>query len=160
SRLLRVGAAETFATVILPNLLSALESRGLFLETSVTVDLSVQLEKLLLDRAIDIAFLAQPRVHDRISIVPLWSVEHVWVVGKDCPFEGQIATPEALVDMPIYTTSCPSGLFTSMLVWFGAQGLKPRRLTTCNPITMIARLASAGGGAGLIPREMVSSCGR
>lgn len=160
SRLLRIGAAETFAAVILPGLLSAMERKHPALQTTVTVELSMQLEKMLLEREIDIAFLAQPRVQDKITIVPLWSVEHVWVVGKDCPLEGQIATPEALVDMPIYATSCPSGLFTSMLVWFGGQGLKPRRVTTCNPITMIAWLASAGGGAGLIPREMVAACGR
>ncbi|UZF95776.1 LysR family transcriptional regulator [Bosea sp. NBC_00550] len=157
--LLRIGAADSFAALILPDLLAALAARHAALQVDVTVDFSTRLEQLLLDRSIDIAFLSQPRAHEGITIVPLWLIDLVWVIGKDLPFDGDVATPENLVDLPIFTNSSPSGLFTTIQMWFGTKGLKPHRMNTCNPLTVIARLANAGTGAALIPREMIRVSG-
>jgi DNA-binding transcriptional LysR family regulator len=157
--LLRIGAADSFAAMILPDLLAALAARHTALQVDVTVDFSTRLEQLLLDRSIDIAFLSQPRAHEGITIVPLWLIDLVWVVGKSLPFDGEVATPENLVDLPIFTNSSPSGLFTTIQMWFGTKGLKPHRMNTCNPLTVIARLANAGTGAALIPREMIRVSG-
>jgi DNA-binding transcriptional LysR family regulator len=114
---------------------------------------------LLLDRSIDIAFLSQPRVHERITIAPLWLIDLVWVIGRDLDYDGDIATPEKLVDLPIFTNSPPSGLFTTIQMWFGTRDLKPTRMNTCNPLTVIARLANAGTGAAMLPREMLRVSG-
>ena len=157
--LLRIGAADSFAALILPDLLASLATRRPSLQVDVTVDFSLRLEQLLLDRSIDIAFLSQPRVHERITIAPLWLIDLVWVVGKSLDFDGDIATPEKLVDLPIFTNSPPSGLFTTIQMWFGTHGLKPNRLNTCNPLTVIARLANAGTGAAMLPREMLRLSG-
>ncbi len=157
--LLRIGAADSFAALILPDLLAALAARHSALQVDVTVDFSTRLEQSLLDRSIDIAFLSQPRAHMGITVVPLWLIDLVWVVGRELPFSGDVATPENLVDLPIFTNSSPSGLFTTIQLWFGAKGLKPRRMNTCNPLTVIARLANAGTGAALIPREMIKVSG-
>ncbi|KUL94545.1 hypothetical protein DK26_16520 [Bosea sp. WAO] len=157
--LLRIGAADSFAAAILPDLLAHLARRHAELQVDVTVDFSTRLEQLLLDRSIDIAFLSQPRAHEGVTIVPLWLIDLVWVVGEGLPFAGDVATPENLVDLPIFTNSSPSGLFTTIQMWFGAHGLKPRRLNTCNPLTVIARLANAGTGAAMIPREMIHLSG-
>ncbi|MBT9288603.1 LysR family transcriptional regulator [Hyphomicrobiaceae bacterium 22] len=156
---LRIGAADSFAARILPNLLAALALRHPGLQVDVTVDFSTRLEQLLLDRAIDIAFLSQPRVHERITIAPLWPIDLVWVIGERMKFEGETATPESLVGLPIFTNGPPSGLFTTIHLWFAAHGLRPQRLNTCNPLTVIARLASAGTGAALLPREMIELSG-
>lgn len=157
--LLRIGAADSFAAMILPDLLAALAARHSSMQVDVTVDFSTRLEQLLLDRSIDIAFLSQPRAHEGITIVPLWLIDLVWVVGKTLPFNDDVATPENLVDLPIFTNSSPSGLFTTIQMWFGTKGLKPHRMNTCNPLTVIARLANAGTGAALIPREMIRVSG-
>ncbi|MEZ2410420.1 LysR family transcriptional regulator [Bosea sp. RCC_152_1] len=157
--LLRIGAADSFAALILPDLLAALAARHASLQVDVTVDFSTRLEQLLFDRSIDIAFLSQPRAHEGVTIVPLWLIDLVWVIGRDLPFEGDVATPENLVDLPIFTNSSPSGLFTTIQMWFGTKGLKPHRMNTCNPLTVIARLANAGTGAALIPREMIRVSG-
>jgi DNA-binding transcriptional LysR family regulator len=158
-RLLRIGAAESFAALILPDLLAALEVRHPSWQVNIKVDVSTRLEAALLDRTVDIAFLAQPRVHDGISIVPLWSVDSVWAMGKDCLLKEEIVTPEVLVNVPVFTTPPPSGLFTNMMAWFGAHGVKPGRVVTCDTIAVIARLASSRGGAALIPQSMVTSFG-
>jgi len=157
--LLRIGAADSFAAAVLPELLAVLAARHPTLQVDVTVDFSTRLERLLLDKAIDIAFLSQPRAYEGITIVPLWQIDLVWVIGKSLPFDGEVATPENLVDLPIFTNASPSGLFTTIQTWFGAHGLKPRRLNSCNPLTVIARLANAGTGAALLPREMIRLSG-
>jgi DNA-binding transcriptional LysR family regulator len=157
--LLRIGAADSFAARILPELLTSLARRQPELQVDVTVDFSTKLEQLLLDRSIDIAFLSQPRAHSGVTIVPLWLIDLVWVISDTLPFDGNVATPENLVDLPIFTNSSPSGLFTTIQMWFGTRGLTPHRLNTCNPLTVIARLASAGTGAAMIPREMVRMAG-
>ncbi|CAH1656625.1 LysR family transcriptional regulator [Chelatococcus asaccharovorans] len=157
--LLRIGAADSFAARILPDLLAAIAARHPSLQVDVTVDFSTRLEQLLLDRAIDIAFLSQPRAHEKIVITPLWQIDLVWVVGRHLAFDGDVATPEKLVGLPIFTNSPPSGLFTTIQMWFGTRGLKPLRLNTCNPLTVIARLANAGTGAALLPREILSFSG-
>jgi DNA-binding transcriptional LysR family regulator len=157
--LLRIGAADSFAARVLPDLLASLASRHAELQVDVIVDFSTRLEQLLLDRSIDIAFLSQPRVHEGITIAPLWLIDLVWVIGETMPFAGDVATPENLVDLPIFTNSSPSGLFTTIQMWFGTRGLKPHRLNTCNPLTVIARLANAGTGAAMIPREMIGLSG-
>lgn len=158
-RLLRLGAADSFAALILPDLLAALAKRHSDLQVDVTVDFSTKLERALLDRAIDIAFLSQPRAQDRVSVVPLWPIELVWVIGENMPFQGDVATPENLVALPIFTNGPASGLFTTIQTWFGTRGLRPLRLNTCNPLTVIARLASAGTGAALLPRELLGPAG-
>lgn len=158
-RLLRIGAADSFAARILPDLLASLAARHVELQVDVTVDFSTRLEQLLLDRSIDIAFLSQPRAHEGVTIVPLWLIDLVWVIGETLPFDGDVASPKNLVDLPIFTNSSPSGLFTTIQLWFGSRGLKPLRLNTCNPLTVIARLASAGTGAAMIPREMINLSG-
>jgi DNA-binding transcriptional LysR family regulator len=157
--LLRIGAADSFAARILPNLLATLAEQQPLLQIDVTVDFSMRLEKMLYDRAIDIAFLSQPRTNDRVVVTPLWDLDLVWVIGKQLPFEGSIATPENLVHLPIFTNASPSGLFTTIQTWFGSRGLKPQRLNTCNPLTVIARLANAGTGAALLPREILDLSG-
>jgi DNA-binding transcriptional LysR family regulator len=155
--LLRIGAADSFADRVLPKLLATLAKRHPFLQIDVTVDFSSRLEKMLFDRGIDVAFLSQPRLRARTIVVPLWQLDLVWVVGRSLPFEGDLATPENLADLPIFTNSSPSGLFTSIQTWFGMRGVKPRRINTCNPLTVIARLASVGTGAALLPRELLDN---
>jgi DNA-binding transcriptional LysR family regulator len=160
SGLLRIGAADTFAASPLPQLLDALAVKYPKLQVDVTVDFSTKLEQLLLDKSIDIAFLSQPRSHEGLMIAPLWDIDLVWVIGGKLPYADDIATPEKLVDLPIFTNGSPSGLFTTIQTWFAERGLKPRRINTCNPLTVIARLTSAGTGTALLPREIIELSGR
>lgn len=153
--MLRIGAAETFAIRILPDLLAQLACEREDLQVTVTVDLSTQLERMLLEHAIDIAFLADPRASERIRIIPLWEVEYVWVVAQSLKVKGDLATPEALAELALFTNGLPSPLHTTLLFWFGLRGIVPRRVNTCNTLPVIALLAGAGTGAALIPREMI-----
>jgi DNA-binding transcriptional LysR family regulator len=157
--LLRIGAGDTFAMRILPDLLAELASSHPALKITATVDLSIRLEQLLLERAIDIAFLSDPRVNEGIRVVPIWSVDFAWVIGKSLAFEGSLATPENLEHLPIFTNGLPSSLHTTMQFWFGLRGLTPRHINICNNLPVIARLANAGTGAALVPRDILELCG-
>ena len=59
---------------------------------------------------------------------------------------------------PSSPTPAPSHLFTSIRRWFAQAGLQPRRINTCNPLHVIARLASAGTGAALLPLDVIEDC--
>jgi DNA-binding transcriptional LysR family regulator len=157
--LLRIGAADTFAMRILPGLLAELATTHPALSTTVTVDLSTKLERLLLERAIDIAFLSDPRASEGIRVVPIWSVDFTWVIGRSLDYDGRVATPEKLENLPIFSNGLPSSLHTTMLFWFGLRGVVPRHINICNNLPVMARLANSGTGAALIPRDMIELCG-
>jgi DNA-binding transcriptional LysR family regulator len=156
---LRIGAADVFALRILPDLLAELASNHPALTITVTVDVGTKLERLLSERAIDIAFTSDPRVIQGVRVVPVWSVDFVWVIGQSLAFEGNLATPEKLENLPIFTNGLPSSLNSTMQFWFGLRGITPRHINVCNNLPVIARLANAGTGAALLPRDIIDLCG-
>ena len=155
---IRIGAADSFAARVLPALLERLARLHPALQVDVTVEASVGLHALLLDGKVDIAFLSQPTAHAGLRVMPLWSLPLVWAVGRRLGFDSPVATPASMVDLPIFTNPAPSNLFTSIQCWFGAAGLQPRRINTCGPLHVIARLASAGTGAALLPIDVIEDC--
>jgi len=152
---IRIGAADSFAARVLPALLARLARLHPALQVDVTVEPSTRLAALLQDGQIDIAFLSQPTAQAGLRLMPLWSIPLVWAVGRRLGYDSPTATPAAMVDLPIFTNPAPSNLFTSIQSWFGAAGLQPRRINTCGPLHIIARLASAGTGAALLPIEVI-----
>lgn len=156
--LIRIGAADSFASRVLPVLLDRLARQHPSLQIDVTVESSTRLEGLLLERQVDIAFLSQPRVHAGLRVAPLWPIPLVWVVGRRLGFPGTTVTPADMASLPIFTNPAPSHLFTTIQCWFATAGLQPRRVNTCNPLHVIARLTSAGTGAALLPMEVIEDC--
>ena len=156
--LVRIGAADTFAARVLPLLLDRLDRSHPSLQIDVTVEGSTRLEALLLDGQIDIAFLSEPNAHAGLHLVPLWPIPLVWAVGRRLGLAGPAVTPAELAGLPIFTNPAPSHLFTSIRRWFAQAGLQPRRINTCNPLHVIARLASAGTGAALLPLDVIEDC--
>ena len=155
-RMLRIGAADSFATVALPLLLAEVARRDPALQADVTVDFSARLESLLLEGKLDLAFISDPRAPTRLALTPLWNIDLVWAVGEGFAFEGDAISPEDLVDLPIFTNPSPSNLYVTIQRWFATRGLRPQRLNTCGPLHILGLLASAGTGAALLPRELVS----
>jgi DNA-binding transcriptional LysR family regulator len=155
-RSIRIGAADSFATIALPRLLGELARRDPALQAEVTVDFSSRLEALLLDGKIDLAFISDPRAPNELSLTPLWDIELVWVVGAGFPFQGDRIAPEDLVDQPVFTNPAPSNLYLSIQRWFALRGLRPERLNTCGPLHILMLLAGAGTGGALLPRELAT----
>ncbi len=150
----RIGAAETYATLSLPALLAELGRREPLLRTEITVDLSARLETMLLDGELDVAFIATPHAPQPLVLHPLLDIHLVWAVGPALPAEAATISPKSLVDRPIFTNPMPSNLYLAIQRWFAEHGLKPERLSTCVPISILILLAVAGNGAALVPVDL------
>lgn len=150
----RIGAAETYATLSLPALLAELGRREPLLRTEITVDLSARLETMLLDGELDVAFIATPHAPQPLALHPLLDIHLVWAVGPAFPAEAATISPKSLVDRPIFTNPMPSNLYLAIQRWFAEHGLKPERLSTCVPISILILLAVAGNGAALVPVDL------
>jgi len=127
------------------------------LQIDVTVVGSTRLKALLPDSHGYTALLSQPTAHADLRLVPLWPILLVWAVGRMLGFIGKV-TPSAMAGLPIFAKPAPSNLYTRIQHWFVKAGLRPHRMNTCNPLHVIARLASATNGAAPRPREVIDDC--
>ncbi|MEJ8475703.1 LysR family transcriptional regulator [Roseibium algae] len=93
STLLRLGVAETVAQTWLPDFLSHLHSVYPKLRIEVSVDISVHLRELLLDRSLDLAILMGPISEFSVDNVELPPFELNWYRPIDLPDPDLSTTP-------------------------------------------------------------------
>lgn len=153
---IRLGAADTFALVCLPALFARLEVRAPALQIALDIDYSVNLDKKLHDEQLDIAFLTTPLAGPDVDLERLVPIDLVWVASPRFGLEPGILAPADLASIPIITNPEPSNLYTTTLTWFSDAGIKPARLSTCNSLLHIQRLAASGVGAALLPISILS----
>ncbi len=151
-----LGAADTFALVCLPSLLTRLEVRAPALQIALDIDYSVNLDRKLHDGELDIAFLTSPTAGPDVLLERLVPIELVWVASPRFGLDPSALSPADLASVPIITNPEPSNLFTTTMAWFSEAGIKPTRLSTCNSLLHIERLAASGVGAALLPLSILS----
>lgn len=152
---LRFGVADTFATTCLPQLLVAIGERYPALRVDVSVDYSAALDAGLQRGDLDLAVLTAPRITEAVIAEPLVELALRWVAPPALLAGRRLLRPVDLVDVPIITNPSPSHLFTSVRAWFATAGVAPRRLNTCNSLTIMARLAAGGAAISLMPPAIV-----
>lgn len=153
--LLRVGATDTFAMIHLAELLLAVEEDHPMLQVEVTVDYSTRLEAMLLDKALDLAFMTNPASQPEIRTVALGTVALSWFASPRLALEAPAVEPRHLASIPVITNPPPSHLYTSVESWFASAGLKAARISTCNPLHIMTRLTAAGVGVALLPPSIL-----
>jgi DNA-binding transcriptional LysR family regulator len=152
---IRLGAADSFALTCLPNLLARLEDRFPRLKVALDIDYSFNLNRKLQAGELDIAFLTSPSAGPEVVIEPLTPISLVWVASPRLSLPERTLTPSDLYDLPLITNPEPSNLYSTALDWFGDAGLEPARLSTCNSLTHMLRLAVAGVGVSLLPSAIL-----
>jgi len=60
-------------------------------------------------------------------------------------------TPADLAEFDVLTDPQPSDLMLLVQSWFESAGCHPARISTCNSLSVILRLAAAGAGVALLP---------
>jgi DNA-binding transcriptional LysR family regulator len=154
---LRIGAADTFALTCLPDLLADLEQRHPSLEVEVTIDYSWNLGRLLESRALDLAFMTEPGPLEGVAATALGRVELGWVASPRMALpEGQLRARD-LQARQIITNPPPSHLHASIMAWFREAELTPSRLSTCNSLSVMARLTVAGFGVAALPLNILTA---
>jgi DNA-binding transcriptional LysR family regulator len=160
--LLRIGATDVFAMIHLSELLSLLESEHPKLRVQVTVDFSTRLERKLDEGEVDIAIMTRPHASASYFVQPLADVELAWFAAADSRFDRGELTPADLVDAQIISNPPPSHLHTTILEWFRCADRMPARISTCNPLLVMARLVASNFGVALLPTALlrVEPCSR
>lgn len=147
---LRLGTSDGFAMVCLGDVLKALKSSHPELRIAVTVGNSRALEQRLREGELDLAILSDSQQARDLRMQLLGEQEIAWVGSPhlDLP---PAPTPRDLLGQQIFTNPPPSHLFSVLMDWFGACGLMPPPLSSCDSVAVILSLVAAGAGISILP---------
>lgn len=150
----RIGFAEGFAMVCLAPVLKALRSEYPLLRPELVVSTSSELEKNLIDRRLDLAFLANPIGHPSLQLQSLGTQATVWAASPSWELPSRVR-PVDLQACPIITNPPPSAMYRQISDWFATAGLEPAHLIICTSVASVAHLVSEGAAIGLLPQKMI-----
>ncbi|MBI3707213.1 MAG: LysR family transcriptional regulator [Proteobacteria bacterium] len=148
---IRLGVADSFALTCLPDLLLQIEKHHPEAQIEVVVDFSANLDAALQRGTLDIAMLTAPTPSPVIHVEKLIDLPLKWVASPRLGLPDRILTPADLRAYPIITNPSPSHLFGTIRGWFAKGRAEPKRLNTCNSLTIMIQLAAAGFGVSLLP---------
>jgi DNA-binding transcriptional LysR family regulator len=154
--LLRLGSADMFAMTSLPAILRRLEALFPRLKIELTVDHSVMLNQLLASGQLDVGFLNNPKPTKNIAIEKLSTLEVAWVSGAPQHIGKKILEPSDFAGRTIYSPPRPSPLSEMIVNWFAEANQKLPPVSTCNNISVIARLLANGNGMGTLPVNVIA----
>lgn len=151
---LRLGVPATFAHACMTELLLRLEQRYPDLKTSVRVNDSGTMLKMLEDEELDVAILVAPIMSTRIRQQGIGHTEFAWI-GSAGPRAPRALRPSDLAQMHMMLTAPPSRLLRTVMDWFAAAGVTPNRVSTCNDIGVAVEAIAKGVAVGVLPLSVV-----
>lgn len=150
---IKLGFAEGFAMICLPQIVSRLHSTYPELQPELMVATSAEVEPELHALRLDLAFLVHPTEHDQFKLVPLGTQETCWIASTsfDLP---PIVRPQDIATHSIISNPVGSINYQQMIGWFASAGLTPNRIDFCNSVSMLADLVNKGVGLGIYPNKL------
>lgn len=152
---LRMGAADTFALTCLSPLVAQIEHRFPTLRVDLQIDYSFNLNRALQKGELDIAFLSAPVDEAGVRAEHLVRLPLAWVASPRLGLPNRVLEPRDLLGMAIICNPQPSHLYRAVHEWFAAADCVPERITTCNSLTIMARLATVGYGVAILPTSVL-----
>lgn len=148
---LRLGTSDMFAMTCLPEIIGTLEEKFPRLKIELTVNNSVALADMLNRKQLDLAFLAESRLHLHVRTEPLGLADIAWLGSANKKLRVRTLRPQALSDTAVLTMPAPSPLNEILMNWY-AEGKAPAPvLSTCNNMSVIARLIGRGLAMSILP---------
>lgn len=152
---LRLGATDSFAQLCIAELMTRLERSYPELKLSVCVDDSASLGRQLQAREIDIAVISEPTLPATIRQEVIgWNVM-AWVASRSMRLPRGKLDAAALAQQHLVLNAPPSRLHGTVMRWFAEEGVSPSRVSTCNNLSVMIRLALGGRGIGIVPLAIV-----
>jgi len=155
SGLLRLGVSETIAHSWLSSFLKRFKSEVPDVTVELTVDVSTVLTKLLLDGALDIAFLLGPLPNPGISNSHLSTVPLVWVASPGLGLGKRQLPLSALSAWPIITYPRNTIPYNEITQEFSNSCDKPVQTYTSSSLVACRRLVIEGVGISALPAAVV-----
>jgi DNA-binding transcriptional LysR family regulator len=156
----RLGTAETLVHTLLGNLIRRLHQDYPGVTPEITVDISPDLQSMLLNGELDVALLLGPLNEPRVRNVALRDYELVWVASPDLPIgtgangTGRLSLAD-LVRWPILCYPRRTLPHAQLAELFNSPDLPPARLFANSSLASIVRMAADGIGIGILPRAVV-----
>lgn len=153
---IRIGVSETFAQICLSECIKYLSKSFPNLELDIVVGTSFALEKMVLNRDLDLAFVINPIGDSKLAIIQLGIQEACWSSSPNLKFK-KIITPSQLTHVPIILTPHPSPMYQQVMSWFRQAGVEPSRIRRCTSVTLAVELVRAGIGVGFLPNRLIQT---
>ncbi len=154
---LRLGVVDSIALTWLPELLARIRATIPKLDIELEVHQTFPLLDQLAQRNIDLAIVAGPITNPQFAVTYLHEHEQRWFSARRLTRKGGAAlTPHDLAEIPILTYTHGSHQHQTILRWFHAAGVAPRRMSICSSLATIVRLAASGLGICLQTPQVVA----
>jgi DNA-binding transcriptional LysR family regulator len=155
----RLGANHGAASSWLPALLRSVYQRLPGIEVELVVELSDRLHDLLRAGKLDVAFVLGRIDDNALGYSRLYDVELEWAVSRRHGAIGSL-TPAQAARFPVLTDAEGSPIHRSVLGWFRAANVKPRRIDICSgPIDRL-NLALDGDWITVVPTSVFNAYAR
>ncbi|QKD19632.1 LysR family transcriptional regulator [Mesorhizobium sp. NZP2077] len=153
SRHLRLGVTEMCALSWLPRLVSAIQDEYPTVSLEPEVDMSRNLYDRLLEDTIDIIVIPEAFSDPEITSVRIAEVSNVWTARP-----GMIKTRRALdfgklAEYTILAQGSRSGSSLLINKWLRANGIAFQRTISCDSLTAVIGLVTAGIGVSYLPQQ-------
>ncbi len=152
---LRLGVTEMIVHTWLREYLRALKDRFPNLTVELTVDLSVNLEKGLGDRTIDLALQNEPFNRMTTGARDLGAYPLIWVAAPQLGLTGRVDI-DMLARHPILTHARNTRLFEEVAAHFAARRDLSARLVPSSHLDACLHMAVDGMGIAALPAVMVA----
>lgn len=149
--LLRLGLNESFGLISLTPLLERLEKQYPTLQVSVQVGDTDKVSRLINEQELDVAVIPEASVADHVKREPLGVNELGWFAAASFATPDGTLSPADLYQSHIVITPPPARLYATAMQWFTQAGVVPRRLSTCNSLSVTIRSIVDGLAIGLVP---------
>ncbi len=156
ARTLRLGAGNTLATYILPDLLARLRWERPDVMVQITVGNTDQLLEAVLDTRVEMALVGSPIEDDRLAIHPFLEDELVLIAPPDGPWQMQTSiTILRLREETLFMREPGSALQAAVQALLGEHKVQPAHMITLGNLEAIKRSVEAGLGVAIVPKIAV-----
>jgi DNA-binding transcriptional LysR family regulator len=157
ARRLRLGVTEMSALSWLPDLVTAIRAAHPMLTLEPEVDMGRNLYDRLVEGTIDLIVIPDAFSDPEVTSVRLANVSNVWTARPGLIRSRRALDYQQLAEHTILTQGGRSG--SSLLVnkWLRANGVAFKRVITCDSLTALIGLVSAGVGVSYLPRHCFQS---
>ena len=152
---LKLGVTEMVANTWLRDFLRRLKEHYPQITVELTVDASVNIEKELIERSIDLALQNEPFMHRTSGNVDLGTYPIIWVAAPELGLHlAKLITLEQIGAHPILTHSRNTRLYEDINYHF-TQHSPGIRIVSSNNLAACLQMAADGMGVASVPEAMV-----
>jgi DNA-binding transcriptional LysR family regulator len=153
---LRLGVTEMVVHTWVREFLRVLKHRYPNITVELTVDLSINLEKELFERSIDLAFQNGPFNRQTTGNKELGVFPLIWIASPKIGLQGlDRVTIDDMVRFPILTHARSTLLYAEVEAHFGCRRDLPARLVGSSNLAACIHMAVDGYGVATVPETMV-----